>query len=229
MQEGPIKPKSPEPLVVQIRHKDEEMGGSRWKEFNHVLLKQVMGSLWMAHAGSKDGQLELYDAAAAALAGIRPKDEVEGMLAAQMVAAHSATMECYRRAMLKEQTFEGRHESLKQANRLSRTYTMQMDALSRHRGKGQQRITVEHVHVHAGGQAVVGAVEAGGGVASKNQRQPHAQALALTHAPVAPLWGQSPEREPVPLAGDAERPMQNARGKVAWRVDRRGIRTPVLG
>ena len=141
------------------------------------------------------------------------------MLAAQMVAAHSATMECYRRAMLKDQTFEGRHESLKQANRLSRTYTMQMDALSRHRGKGQQRVTVEHVHVHAGGQAVVGAVEAGGGVASKNQRQPHAQALALTHAPVAPLWGQSPEREPVPLAGDAERPMPNARGKVAWRSD----------
>ena len=26
-------------------------------------------------------------------------------------AAHSATMECYRRAMLKDQTFEGRHES----------------------------------------------------------------------------------------------------------------------
>src|SRR4051794_41635303 len=111
--------------------------------------------------------------AAAALAGIRPKDEVEGMLAAQMVAAHSATMECYRRAMLKDQTFEGRKESLSQANKLSRTYTMQMDALSRHRGKGQQRVTVEHVHVHAGGQAVVGAIE-GGGVANGNQRQPHA-------------------------------------------------------
>jgi hypothetical protein len=57
------------------------------------------------------------------------------MLAAQMVAAHSASMECYRRAMLKDQTFEGRKESLSQANKLSRTYTMQIEALSRYRGK----------------------------------------------------------------------------------------------
>jgi hypothetical protein len=31
-----------------------------------------------------------------------------------------------------------------------------LDALNHHRGKGQQKITVEHVHIHSGGQAVVG-------------------------------------------------------------------------
>jgi hypothetical protein len=44
---------------------------------------------------------------------------------------------------------------LNQANKLSRTYAVLLDALNRHRGKGQQKVTVEHVHVHAGGQAVV--------------------------------------------------------------------------
>ena len=39
-----------------------------------------------------------------------------------------------------------------------RTFTMQVEALQRYRGKGQQKVTVEHVHVHAGGQAIVGAV-----------------------------------------------------------------------
>src|SRR5215467_9650868 len=34
--------------------------------------------------------------------------------------------------------------------------------LNRHRGKGQQKVTVEHVHMHAGGQAVVGTVETPG-------------------------------------------------------------------
>jgi hypothetical protein len=43
-----------------------------------------------------------------ALAAIGPKDELEAMIAAQLLAAHNATMECYRRAMLPEQTFEGR-------------------------------------------------------------------------------------------------------------------------
>jgi hypothetical protein len=91
-----------------------------------------------------------------------------------MIAVHNATMECHRRAMLSEQTFEGRKESLTQANKLSRTYTTLLEALNRHRGKGQQKVTVEHVHVHAGGQAIVGAVEPPGGVANGNQRQPHA-------------------------------------------------------
>ena len=81
------------------------------------------------------------------------------MLAAQLVACHNASMECYRRAMIGEQTFEGRRENLSQANKLSRTYTTLLEALNRHRGKGQQKVTVEHVHVHEGGQAIVGNVE----------------------------------------------------------------------
>ena len=35
---------------------------------------------------------------------------------------------------------------------------MQVEALHRYRGKGQQKVTVEHVHVNAGGQAIVGTV-----------------------------------------------------------------------
>jgi hypothetical protein len=73
------------------------------------------------------------------------------LLAAQLLASHNAAMECYRRAMVGEQTFEGRRESLSQANKLSRTYAVLLEALHRHRGKGQQKVTVEHVHVHSGG------------------------------------------------------------------------------
>jgi hypothetical protein len=94
------------------------------------------------------------------LAGVQPKDELEGMLAAQLLASHNAAMECYRRAMISEQTFEGRKENLNQANKLSRTHTTLLEALNRHRGKGQQKVTVEYVHVHEGGQAIVGNVSA---------------------------------------------------------------------
>ena len=67
--------------------------------------------------------------------------------------AHNAAMECYRRAMIREQTFEGWRENLSQATKLSRTWATLLEALNRHRGKGQQKVTVEHVHVHAGGRA----------------------------------------------------------------------------
>src|SRR4029078_12387304 len=115
-------------------------------------------------------------AAVDALMGIKPGDELEGLIAAQLIAAHNAAMECYRRAMLGEQTFEGRRENLSQANKLSRTYAVLLDALNPRRGKGQQKVTVEHVHVHSGGQAVVGVVEpAGGGDRAKSEDQPHAK------------------------------------------------------
>jgi hypothetical protein len=160
-------------------------------------------------------------AAVAALIGIAPKDELEGMMAAQLVAAHNAAMECYRRAMIGEQTFEGRRENLAQANKLSRTYAALLEALNRHRGKGQQKVTVEHVHVHAGGQAVVGTVAApvqtGGGDASKIEEQPHARQIA--HAPQPSMWRSDPERDPVPVARNAERPLPAARRAVAGRSE----------
>ena len=72
--------------------------------------------------------------------------------------------------MLREQPFEGYRENLNQANKLSRTYADLLEALNRHRGKGQQKVTVEHVHVHSGGQAVVGWSRPRGEGIDRNQR-----------------------------------------------------------
>ena len=47
------------------------------------------------------------------------------------------------------------------AVKLLRTFTTQLEALQRYRGKGQQKVTVEHVNVNAGGQAIVGTVHRG--------------------------------------------------------------------
>src|SRR5262245_41811074 len=48
-----------------------------------------------------------------------------------------------------------------------------LEALNRHRGKGQRKVTVEHVDVHAGEQAIVGNVEQrGGAVRPKSKDQP---------------------------------------------------------
>jgi len=114
--------------------------------------------------------------ALAATTGIGARDEIEGMLATQMVATHFAAMTLLRR-------LKGAENIPQQASagslavKLLRTYAMQIEALQRYRGKGQQKVTVEHVHVHQGGQAIVGAVTQGGGAPSKSGDQPHAPAL----------------------------------------------------
>ena len=119
--------------------------------------------------------------------------------------------------MIGEQTFEGRRESLNQANKLSRTYATLLEALNRHRGKGQQKVTVEHVHVYSGGQAVVGAVGTGGGERPISEDQPHAKQIA--HAPQPAMRRSDEERESMPVASDAERPLPAARRSVPWSAE----------
>jgi hypothetical protein len=103
-------------------------------------------------------EIETYDHLSAALYGIRPKDSLEGMLATQMVAVHSLAMTCMGRAAWKDQPDVGIELYLNRATKLMRTFVIQTEALARYRGKGEQKMVVEHVHVHRGGQAIVGPV-----------------------------------------------------------------------
>src|SRR5262249_43169999 len=116
---------------------------------------------------------------AAGIAGIAPKDPLEDMIAAQMLACHDAAMDCYASA-LNNAKFGLRREHLTQAGKLSRTFAMLLDALNRYRGKGQQRIVVEHVHIHPGAQAMVGIVDVpGGGIQPKSEDQPYGSKTTL--------------------------------------------------
>lgn len=202
----------------------KNIGGSQSDHWNNTLANQAVQALWVKNSSAEERDKQL-SATVAALIGIAPKDELEGMMAAQLVAAHNAAMECYRRAMIGEQTFEGRRENLAQANKLSRTYAALIEALNRHRGKGQQKVTVEHVHVHAGGQAVVGMVAApghpGGGDASKIEEQPHAKQIApqITNAPEPAMPCPDPSRDAVPVASDGERALPDARRQGQGRAE----------
>ena len=84
----------------------------------HAIVSQVINSLRTKHLDNDEAN-KLRSAAVEALIGIKPKDEIEGMIAAQLVACHNASMECYRRAMLPNILFDMRHGNLNSANKLS--------------------------------------------------------------------------------------------------------------
>lgn len=119
--------------------------------------------------------VELYESLA-------PADGLEGMLAAQMIGTHHAALECLHRAAVPDQTFAGRDMNLKHAAKLMALYSQQVAALDKHRGKGQQKVTVEHVYVAAGGQAIVGNVEPGA-----LAKAPEKDAAAIEHQADVPL------------------------------------------
>ena len=150
-----------------------------------VLSQETLASLWSSKVLSDEQRRERGEAVVAALKAIAPMDELEGMLAGQMVATHSAAMDCFRRAMLESRTFEGREANLKHAEKLLTVYTRQMEALDKHRGKGQQKITVEHVTVNEGGQAIVGNVTGAASAAAPGNLAGDSAHPALAHDPAS--------------------------------------------
>jgi hypothetical protein len=212
------EPREPRKVMVDLDGRSKSkglrrsIGGSPSDVWNDQFLHQTLETLWV-HKSDPAKLNEQINASVAALQGIGPRDELEAMLAGQLLAAHSASMECYRRAMLPQQTLEGRRENLSQANKLSRSFATLMESLNRHRGKGHQRVTVEHVHVHSGGQAVVGVVEPqGGGEHYKVEEQAHAKQIA--HEPEPTLRSPNETRDKLPISGDGERAVPDARRKV---------------
>ena len=65
-------------------------------------------------------------------------------------------------------------------NKLAKTSAAQMEALKRYRTGGQQKVTVEHVTVNQGGQAIVGPSRKGGRVIRKIRDQPHETGVRLS-------------------------------------------------
>jgi len=89
--------------------------------------------------------------------GIEPRDQLEAMLVAQMAAVHVASMTFARRLAHVEEIPQ--QDSVERAfNKLTRTFAMQMEALKRYRSGAEQKVTLQHVSVAEGGQAIVGNV-----------------------------------------------------------------------
>lgn len=142
-----------------------EAFGTNNRKFVSGLLAQI------ANATSTKGDV---DAAAmnftlSVVEGIQPRDQMEAMLAAQMAAVHGAIMTFARR--LNNVDNLAQQDSAERAfNRLARTFTAQVEALKRYRSQGEQTITVEHVTVNQGGQAIVGNVQTGEGRGGRKPR-----------------------------------------------------------
>ena len=117
----------------------------------------------MLAAGGKPVKDNLANNASfAAVHSLGARDGLEALLAVQMVGVHSLAMTFLAIAAVEGQTSEGIELFTNRADRLLRTFATQVETLKKYRSKGEQHCTVEHVHVHSGGQAVVGAVTAKG-------------------------------------------------------------------
>ncbi len=138
-----------------------ETTGSPDIDFSNILISQAAGTLFTGDEEEKANFI------AAFMHGLKPRDEMEGVLITQMVGTHNLIMLYMGRAILPNQTTEVINDNTSRAYKLMNIYLKQIEALNKYRGKMvQQKMTVEHVHVYGGGKAIVGHVESrqtGGG------------------------------------------------------------------
>jgi hypothetical protein len=133
--------------------------GTRSLELTNVLMKQI--DVVQNNAVHLTPQ-EAPRTSTSSLIAMQPRTFTEAMLATQMIQTHYAMGEFLARATHPEQPSENVDRNVNRAVRLGRLFTEQIEALQKLRGQsGQQRVMVEHVHVHEGGQAIVGAVDGG--------------------------------------------------------------------
>jgi hypothetical protein len=146
-------------------HSDPDLENNT--DLENARFAQVAGAL--PHARGKCGSPEALNIGLDAVASLAPRDGLEVMLCSQLVALHSQGMEFMRRGMLPDQTSDGVDRNVNRATRLLRTFATLTECLRTHRGGEQQKVTVEHVTVQAGGQAIVGTVNRGAGSGDAQQ------------------------------------------------------------
>lgn len=136
-----------------------QLTGSDVPVFANKLLVQT--GLLCARNLEDDAIPEIQGLSRAMMGSLAPQDGVQAMLSAQMIGVHHLQMHC---------AMQGRHlaqpEHVKQylgfATKLANTFVQQATLLNKLQGRGEQKVTVKHVNVHAGGNAVVGNVTTSG-------------------------------------------------------------------
>lgn len=187
------------------------------RQTGNTILEQGTNAIATVSGGDTlEGRVNAF---AGLMTEIAPQDGLEGMLAAQMVACHSHALDCLRRAHTTTSN-EVRKANLTFADRLMRTFTAQVEVLTKKRSKGKQVVEIhKHVHVHQGGQAIVAEnVTTGGG-------EGHAAGIAGTTSGRGAITGAEAgaalqleggkevwcpvqeHGEALPATGDAERPL----------------------
>src|SRR5215469_89597 len=180
---------------IEFDHPDKLVGGALLMDAlataDEDFLNGIVDQIASASAHGQDIERGL-NFMLSVIKGIEPRDQLEAMLAAQMAAVHVTTMTFARVATVHISAF----------NKLTRTFAMQIEALKRYRSGAEQKVTLQHVSVAEGGQAIVGNVTQ---APRENGREKAAQKKAatppLTHPDTnvvpMPSMGKSKEHDPL--------------------------------
>jgi len=134
-------------IAIEANPKGErkQLGGSNFDEWNDRLSNLVASAVPVNFKDHEEVQASTL-AIFSGMFDINPVDPIEAILVGQVVAANEASLAMYRKGWSQPpEYFEARTKYLALADKASRTVALLTERLDRHRGRGQQQITVKHV------------------------------------------------------------------------------------
>jgi hypothetical protein len=142
-------------LCSQLACLCESTGTHSYDVADRLVCQVASAQVWPKSAGEPDRLIK----AAALLGEMAPQNAMEAMLATQMIATNEAALMFLHRATAEGQTTQVADANVLRSTRLMRLFNQQVDTMQKLKGKAsQQKVTVEQVNVHRGGQAIVGSV-----------------------------------------------------------------------
>jgi hypothetical protein len=193
--------KTPKATSVAVDHPNNLVG--------QVVLMEALGTadrafysgllVQLTNGSSRGGQVDerLLNFMLAVIKGIKPQDQIEAMLAAQMAAVHDAIM-TFTRRLANVENIAQQDSAERALNKLARTFAGQMEALQRYRSGGEHKVTVQQVSVNDGGQAIVGNMTQ---AHREPGQEPPAKTAVIPFAarPTMAVVDRDGEREPIPI------------------------------
>jgi hypothetical protein len=144
---------------ISIRdNQNQEMKRALGTDDPDFLSETIEGLVELEAIINQDKIKNRTNSSLAILSAISPKDELETILATQMIYTHRIFSTMAKFAASKAQTTEGIDRNINRMHKLGRLFSLQMESLDKHRRNGQQSVVVKHVNVSEGGQAIIGNV-----------------------------------------------------------------------
>jgi hypothetical protein len=139
----PPVPTPAEPINTPLPFRATDLTGSRDQVFSERLGEQMLDCLELSAAMSEAERRRRAAAALGAMREIGARDGREGLIAAQMVAAHNVGLGFLARAV-REPRVRKAALYTRQSTALMTLFLRQMEALERRRGQERQSLRIEH-------------------------------------------------------------------------------------
>ena len=192
------------------------IGGSMEDKWNDLLANQTARTLWVKGLDPDTIRQQRF-ATVGALIGIKPNDELEGMLAAQLIACHNASMECYRRAASASRRLRaGTKTSIRRTSSRGHMRRCSKRSIATAARVSRRSRSSMFTFTRAARRSSATSRARGEG-SHRNQRIKPMQSRLPMHLSHDAERGRGAAR--LPVTGDAERPLPDARRTVTGRSE----------